>query len=236
MKKNNLRICNITTIQTHRLEWSTPESLKAWYDIVKETGLSRGPAVVNSDYSVSELDSSEILSKDPDRVLSCDETGLTTDMTDTKKDGANNSLTLQGRKCEVIAKKSSYRFSAIGRGTASAQSLPGMLILCGISLTLSQAMGGPKSSTGLPATIPHNGTPGARCANDTMLRFVQHNILPNDFPKPTQTLRLILILDGHGSHLTVHLLNVCREHHIIRILRPPHTGYITRPEDTHNLL
>ena len=192
-------MCNITTIQTDRLKWSTPENVKAWYDIVKETALSRGLAVVNPDYSVSEPDSPEILWKNPDRVMSCDETGLTIDMTDNKKDCANKSVTVRGRKCEVIAQKSSYRFSAIGGSTASAQSLQPVLIFPGTSFTLDQAMGGQKSSTGLPATIHHNGTGGATCPVDTMLRFVQQNILPNVVPKPSETLPVILILDSHGS-------------------------------------
>ena len=154
--KNSLRMCNITTIQTDRLKWSTPENVKAWYDIVKETALCRGLAVVNPDYSVSEPDSPEILWKHSDRVMSCDETGLPMDMTENKKDRANKSVTVRGRKCKVIAQKSSYRFSAIGGSTASAQSLPPMLIFPGTSFTLGRTMGGPKSSTGLPATIHHS--------------------------------------------------------------------------------
>ena len=232
--KSSLRMCNIITIQTDRLKWSTPENVKAWYDIVKERALSRGRAVVHPDYSVSEPDSPEILWKHPDRVMSCDETGLTMDMTDNKKDRANKSVTVRGRKCEVIAQKSPYRFPAIGGSTASAQSLPPMLIFPGTSSTLGQAMGGPKSSTGFPATIHHNGTGGATSADDTMLRFVQQNILPNVVPKPSETLPVILILDGHGSRMTVPLLGLCREHHIIIILRPPHTTHITQPEDAHN--
>ena len=156
------------------------------------------------------------------------------DMTDNKKDRANKSITVCSRKCEVIAQNSSYRFSAIGGSTASAQSLPSMLIFPGTSFTLGPAMGGPKSSTGLPATIHHNGTGGATCADDTMLGFVQQNVLPNVVPKPSETLPLILILDGHGSRMTVHLLDFCREHHIIIILRPPHTTHITHPQNTHN--
>ena len=188
-------MCNITTIQTDRLKWSTPENVKAWYHIVKETALSRGLAVVNPDYCVSDPGSPEILWKHPDRVMSCDETGLTMDMTDNEKDRANKSVTVRGRKCQVIAQKSSHRLSAIAGSTASAQSLPPMLIFPGTSFTLGQAMGGPKSSTGLPAIIHHNGTGGARCADDRMLRFVQQNILPNVVSKPSETLPVILILD-----------------------------------------
>ena len=136
-------------------------------------------------------------------MMSRDGTGLTMDMTDNKRDRANKSVTVRGRKCEVIAQKSSYRFSAIGGSTASAQSLPPMLIFPGTSFTLGQA-------TGLPATIHHNGTGGATCADDTMLRFVQQNILPNVVPKPSETLPVILILDGQGSHMTVPLLDFCR--------------------------
>ena len=109
-----------------------------------------------------------------------------------------------------------------------------MLIFPGTSCTLGQAMGGPKSSTGLPATIHNNGTGGAICADDTMLRFVQQNVLPNVVPKPSETLPVIVFPDGHGSHMTVLLLDFCRQHHIILILRPPHTTQFTQPEDTNN--
>ena len=109
-----------------------------------------------------------------------------------------------------------------------------MLIFPGTSFTLGQAMGGPKSSTNLPATIHHNGTGVATCAIDTMLRFVQQNILPNVVPKPSETLPLILILDSHGLPMTVPLLDFFRGHHTISTLRPPHTTHITWRKDTHN--
>ena len=63
-------MCNITTIKTDRLKWSTPENVKAWYDIVKETALFRGLAVVNPEYSVSKPDSPEIRWIHPDRGIS----------------------------------------------------------------------------------------------------------------------------------------------------------------------
>ena len=59
--KGSLRMCNIATIQTDRLKWSTPQNVKVWYDVVKETALSGALAVVNPDYCVSEPDSPEIL-------------------------------------------------------------------------------------------------------------------------------------------------------------------------------
>ena len=65
-KNRNLRMCTITSIQTDGLKRSTPENVKAWYHILKETALSGGLAVLNPDYSVSEPHSPEILCKHPD--------------------------------------------------------------------------------------------------------------------------------------------------------------------------
>ena len=63
---------------------------------------------------------------------------------------------------------------------------------------------------------------------------MQQNVLPNDVPKPSETLPVILILDGHGPHMTVPLLDFWGEYQRIIIPRPPHTTHITQPEETHN--
>jgi hypothetical protein len=41
----------------------------------------------------------------------------------------------------------------------------------------------------------------------------------------------ILILDGHGSHLTPEFLDYCDEHRIVILCLPPHTSHILQPMD-----
>ncbi len=45
---------------------------------------------------------------------------------------------------------------------------------------------------------------------------------------------LVLICDGHGSHISLPALDLCREHGIHVVLRPPHTSHILQLEDVAN--
>ena len=41
----------------------------------------------------------------------------------------------------------------------------------------------------------------------------------------------LLIVDGHGSHLTPQFLDCCKKHKIIALCLPPHTSHILQPMD-----
>src|SRR5207248_5545224 len=41
----------------------------------------------------------------------------------------------------------------------------------------------------------------------------------------------LLIVDGHGSHLTPQFLDYCEKHKIIPLCMPPHTSHILQPMD-----
>ena len=43
---------------------------------------------------------------------------------------------------------------------------------------------------------------------------------------------VVLIMDGHGSHFTLDVLNYCRQVGIRVVLRPPHTTHLLQGEDT----
>ena len=40
----------------------------------------------------------------------------------------------------------------------------------------------------------------------------------------------ILICDGHGSHITLPFVQMCKENNIVLMLRVPHTSHRTQPE------
>ena len=48
---------------------------------------------------------------------------------------------------------------------------------------------------------------------------------------PTEADPIVIICDGHGSHLTLPLLEFCREHFVHILLRVPHTSHRTQGED-----
>src|SRR5271170_1385657 len=41
----------------------------------------------------------------------------------------------------------------------------------------------------------------------------------------------LLILDGHGSHVTGEFLGYCIQHKIVLLVLPPHTSHLTQPLD-----
>jgi hypothetical protein len=41
----------------------------------------------------------------------------------------------------------------------------------------------------------------------------------------------LLILDGHGSHLTIEFEDFCKAHHIITLCMPPHSSHLLQPLD-----
>ena len=44
---------------------------------------------------------------------------------------------------------------------------------------------------------------------------------------------LVLLCDGHGSHLTWQFIEYAKAHHIMVLLRPPHTTQVLQGEDVH---
>ena len=53
--------------------------------------------------------------------------------------------------------------------------------------------------------------------------FIPHT---NQIPGPK-----LLIMDGHGSHLNIDIINLCRENNIHLYCLPPHTTHIFQPLD-----
>ena len=45
------------------------------------------------------------------------------------------------------------------------------------------------------------------------------------------TLRRLLIMDGHGSHITANVISYCMQHAIDLLILPPHTSHVLQPLD-----
>lgn len=66
--------------------------------------------------------------------------------------------------------------------------------------------------------------------NDMGIRYIRSCIEPS-MPGLAAEKPGLLIVDGHGSHFTLELLNYCHSINLHIILRPPHTTHILQGED-----
>jgi hypothetical protein len=62
------------------------------------------------------------------------------------------------------------------------------------------------------------------------LRWLQHQFIPYTTARTVGSHRL-LVLDGHGSHLTPEFDKMCRDNKIICICMPAHSSHLLQPLD-----
>lgn len=67
-------------------------------------------------------------------------------------------------------------------------------------------------------------------SNDIAIRWLEKGFIPQTESTTKGTHRL-LILDGHGSHLTPEFDKICNENKIIALYMPPHTSHLLQPLD-----
>ena len=51
------------------------------------------------------------------------------------------------------------------------------------------------------------------------------------YMKPSEESRVLLLMDNHNSHLSVEVIDMCRDHHITVITFPPHCSHRLQPLD-----
>lgn len=66
-------------------------------------------------------------------------------------------------------------------------------------------------------------------SDEISLRWLQKVLIP-DISRSQGGYRL-LVLDGHGSHLTPQFDKLCAENNIIPICMPPHSSHLLQPLD-----
>eukprot|EP00965_Chrysotila_dentata_P052188 1731513-Pleurochrysis_carterae.AAC.1 len=69
--------------------------------------------------------------------------------------------------------------------------------------------------------------------DDMGVQYIRDLVLPC-FPHLTPEKPLVIICYGHGSHLTLALVDFCRANNITIVLRVPHTWPLTQGEDRQN--
>jgi DDE superfamily endonuclease len=79
--------------------------------------------------------------------------------------------------------------------------------------------------SGSVASISKNGWTSTEIfTNEWLPHFVLHS-------KPSETKPILLILDGHSSHISVKIIDYCKNNHILLLTLPPHTSHKLQPLD-----
>jgi hypothetical protein len=82
----------------------------------------------------------------------------------------------------------------------------------------------------LPQDWRFEVSPNGWTSDEIGLRWLQKQFIPSTNSRTRGTHRL-LILDGHGSHLTPQFDQICTEHNIISVCMPPHSSHLLQPLD-----
>ena len=73
-------------------------------------------------------------------------------------------------------------------------------------------------------------SPNGWTTDEIGLRWLQKLFIPATTTRTKGKYRL-LILDGHGSHLTPQFDQICTENHVIPLCMPPHSSHLLQPLD-----
>lgn len=156
------------------------------------------------------------LQNSPERLFNLDETGLNTDPRHKGVfvDKKLRSAYLNASSCGKAM------YSVLFCCSAAGQFLPPLVIYKGLHLYDTWTVGGPPDA--LYAVSP-SGYMQDFVFEKWILHFVE---CVKDVEKP-----VLLIMDGHGSHLTFESARACQKNQIILLCLPPNTSHALQPLD-----
>ncbi|KAK3270002.1 hypothetical protein CYMTET_14560 [Cymbomonas tetramitiformis] len=235
----NMRTKNQRPFETDRVKWCTAKNLHQHYKVLAHTLVDAGIAVWNPDFEEDTPQSEMIHIIKPERLLSFDESRLTMDQTSTSKAKAERIVTVDKDDVgDVVANKGGGDGTLCASTIANGHAGPPLWIFAAESFKLSWVVDAPRSTVIDPST--GRGYPSTFTANtkggmtfDLGVHFMRTNVAVM-YPDLSRDNPVVVICDGHGSHLTLELLDYCREVGITVVLRPPHTSNISQGEDVRN--
>jgi hypothetical protein len=232
---------NQRPLEIDRARWCTASNVKEWYGMLAEALVELKVAIYNADF-LDDADPSTragqpIIITKPDRLISFDETRVEMDMTKASK--AKQERTLVDKmsppdeRNEVLAHKGGLNGTGVGGSAACGNTLPALFILAGGGLTPAHTKPSPDcdyfDGDGRMITAKFTANKKGGVDTDIGVQYLSQVIAP--VFQPTADNPLVVICDGHGSHLTLSLLEYCRSASIFIILRVPHTSHLLQGED-----
>lgn len=162
----------------------------------------------------SELDKNEFSA---DRVFNMDESGLTV-VHKPKKVLAHRGQKQVGK---ITSGEKGETMTIICAVSASGTYVPPMLIYKRKRMSDLLLKGSPSGSIGACST---NGWVDSKL----FVKWLNHFV---EFVRPAPDKKVLLVMDGHGSHKSLEAVEVARSHGVVMICLPPHTTHRMQPLD-----
>ena len=220
-----------------RQRWSTAENIKMHYDVLQKYFLeAKVAAWVNADGDeCAEQDEGATFTiTDASRILSMDETKLSLDMTECN----TKTLHKKGEKNNIPATKSGKCATGVACNGADGTRYPPFFIWARAKQegAITDLKGAPTSSIWdstkkryLPSL--HQANTKGSMTWEFFIEWMESVIV--NVVRPTKEKPIVLLCDGHGSHLRYECVEYAAENNIMILLRPPHTSHIVQGEDVH---
>ena len=157
---------------------------------------------------------------DPDDVYNFDETGFAMGLIATAK--VIIRAEYYGRR-SLLQPRNRKWVTTIECTNASGWALPPCIIFRGKTFIESWF-------DGLPENWRFEVSPNGWTSDEIGLRWLQRLFIPSTLSRTKGRYRL-LVLDGHGSHLTPKFDEICEQNNIIPICMPPHSSHLLQPLD-----
>jgi hypothetical protein len=185
-----------------RAKCEDPKIITEWFDLVQKTTLKYG------------------IHKDD--IYNFDETGFAMGLTATAK--VVTRAEYYGRR-SLLQPGNREWVTAIECTGASGYSLPPMVIFKAKLFTKGWAQ-----ELKLPGDWQFQVSPNGWTSDEIGLYWLKKVFIPSTSSRLKGIYRL-LVLDGHGSHLTPKFDEICSENRIIPICMPPHSSHLLQPLD-----
>jgi hypothetical protein len=156
----------------------------------------------------------------PTDIYNFDETGFAMGITSTSKVVTRREY--YGRR-KVVRPGNREWVTAIETVNASGWALPPTIIFKGKRYNQSWFVD-------LPSDWRLETSDNGWTTDEIGLRWLKHHFIPLTTQR-TQGVWRLLILDGHGSHLTAAFDDICIENNIVSICMPPHSSHLLQPLD-----
>ena len=204
--KSQLSIRKPQHLPTNRANAATPEVIGAWFDkfesVLRRIGLADMPP--------EELQH---------HIWNCDETGFCTAQVCQKIIAKRGDKAVQ----DTIGGSGREYFTILGAGSASGVRLPPYFVYKGKNLWSRWMTGGPAGS--LYSVSDSGWMEGAN-----FKQWVEKMFLPA-VKHLTSKNPVLLIFDGHHSHISFELIELARKNNIHLLCLPPHTTHLLQPLD-----
>lgn len=175
------------------------------------------PYVVNGFFDLLEKTIQENgLTNKPHLIFNCDETSFSHDPSKTKVVGG------KGQKCtRTISSAGRENTSVLMAASAAGDKHPILCVFKGKNIMESWIDTTSDQRTGYAASK------SGWMDSEIFLNWFQKVLIPNAPPERP----ILLILDGHGSHVSLPLILKAVEHQVILLKLPPHTTHVLQPLD-----